>query len=97
MRDIIFSSDGALMTFPTRIAIICKNRPTPQDLKRGRKTTLIVAPLALLEQWALEIDTKTNLALKSLVYHGSRKVRSMKELKEYDIVLTTFAVRFRSY
>ncbi len=33
------------------------------------KTTLIVAPLALLNQWQLEIELKTNDSLKCLVYH----------------------------
>ncbi|KIP09902.1 hypothetical protein PHLGIDRAFT_101971 [Phlebiopsis gigantea 11061_1 CR5-6] len=55
-----------------------------------RKTTLIVAPLALLDQWKLEIETKTNLNLQCLIYHGNKKSRSLDQLRKYDVVLTTF-------
>lgn len=34
------------------------------------KTNLIVAPMALLDQWKLEIETKTTNGMKCLVYHG---------------------------
>jgi len=44
-----------------------KNRPTDPACK----TTLIVAPLALLDQWKAEIEDKTNCGVKCLVYHGS--------------------------
>jgi SNF2 family DNA or RNA helicase len=37
----------------------------------GCKTNLIVAPLALLDQWKLEIEMKTTNNLKCLVYHGT--------------------------
>lgn len=39
------------------------------------KTNLIVAPLALLDQWKLEIDMKTTTNLKCLIYHGKCQVR----------------------
>ena len=49
------------------IAVIASNR-SANPLK---KSTLIVAPLALLDQWQAEIEDKTDLGLKSLIYHGS--------------------------
>ena len=39
------------------------------------KTNLIVAPVALLDQWKLEIDMKTTHNLKCLVYHGKYRPR----------------------
>ena len=36
------------------------------------KTNLIIAPPALLDQWRLEIELKTNNTLSCLVYHGKR-------------------------
>lgn len=56
------------------------------------KTTLIVAPLALLDQWKLEIELKTNDSMKVLIYHGQGKAKQKKELMKYDVVLTTFQV-----
>ncbi|KAH8116128.1 SNF2 family N-terminal domain-containing protein [Phellopilus nigrolimitatus] len=50
----------------------------------------IVAPLALLGQWKLEIEMKTEDRLTVLIYHGSGKTRSKKDLQKYDVVLTTF-------
>ncbi|CCM00776.1 uncharacterized protein FIBRA_02818 [Fibroporia radiculosa] len=54
------------------------------------KTNLIVAPVALLDQWQLEIETKTNCDVKCLIYHGPGKPKKKKELMKYDVVLTTF-------
>lgn len=86
-----------------RIALLVKNSPTD-----ARKTTLIIAPTALMDQWKLEIELKTDEGLKCLIYHGmfmrttthplilpigSGKVRSKKELLKYDVVLTTYQVR----
>ena len=49
------------------IAVIASNRSADPL----RKTTLIVAPLALLDQWQGEIEMKTNLGLTCLIYHGA--------------------------
>ncbi|KAG1729528.1 SNF2 family N-terminal domain-containing protein [Suillus paluster] len=54
------------------------------------KTNLIVAPLALLDQWKLEIEMKTTNNLKCLVYHGPNKPRRKTDLMKYDVVLTTY-------
>lgn len=94
------------------IALMMKNRP-PQATKRS---CLIVAPLALLNQWQLEIETKTalELDLRCLVYHGvcllalilspslirrsgPNKAKTLQQLQQYDIVLTTFQVRRCQY
>ena len=34
------------------------------------KTTLIVAPVALLSQWTLEIEMKTACGFECVIYHG---------------------------
>jgi SNF2 family DNA or RNA helicase len=55
------------------------------------KTNLILAPVALLEQWKLEIESKTDDGLFSvLIYHGPKKLTSKKEIQKYDVVLTTY-------
>ncbi|EMD34880.1 hypothetical protein CERSUDRAFT_86316 [Gelatoporia subvermispora B] len=54
------------------------------------KTNLVVAPLALLDQWLLEIETKTDCDLKCLIYHGPNKPKKVADLLKYDVVLTTY-------
>lgn len=76
------------------------------------KTNLIVTPKALLGQWKMEIDLKTNNGLRCLIYHGksfnmnhnqylqdylgSGKVKRKVDLLAYDVVLTTFQVSHNS-
>lgn len=58
------------------------------------KTTLIVAPLALLRQWEEEIldKIKPQHKLKTLVFHGSgAKITPVSELLRHDVVLCTYA------
>ncbi|KAL8665591.1 MAG: hypothetical protein Q9202_002095 [Teloschistes flavicans] len=58
------------------------------------KTTLIVAPLALLKQWEREIRTKLKGGrehqLSTYLLHGTARARSWEQLKTFDVVLTTY-------
>lgn len=36
----------------------------------AKKTNLIIAPVALLDQWKSEIEMKTNCGMRVLIYHG---------------------------
>ncbi|KAM0720425.1 hypothetical protein Q7P37_004561 [Cladosporium fusiforme] len=57
------------------------------------KTTLIVAPVALLRQWKQEIQQKIKPgrhALTVFTHHGQTKKKSFRDLQHYDVVLTTF-------
>ncbi|KAJ3084919.1 hypothetical protein HK102_000513 [Quaeritorhiza haematococci] len=57
------------------------------------KTTLVVAPLALIRQWEDEIETKTKKGLlRVLVYHGSSRTKDPAVLARYDVVITTYQV-----
>lgn len=48
----------------------------------------MIVPLALLRQWRLEIEEKSNL--KVGVYHNSvEKVQSKSWMRAHDVVLTT--------
>ena len=57
-----------------------------------RKTTLIVAPVALLRQWEREIATKIKRShrLRTVVLHGSQRNAKWATLRQCDVVLTTF-------
>ncbi|KAG9049705.1 hypothetical protein FS837_009350 [Tulasnella sp. UAMH 9824] len=71
------------------IATVCFNSPKPNR----PKGTLIVAPVALLDQWRSEIESKTNRNFQVLIYHGSSKPKGQdaaKVLAQYDFVLTSY-------
>lgn len=71
------------------LALIVAHRPPDS----GSKTTLIVAPLALLKQWNREIADKIKPAhrLSTFIYHGrEKKTRKADRLYSYDIVITTY-------
>ncbi|KAL8713200.1 MAG: hypothetical protein Q9220_002721 [cf. Caloplaca sp. 1 TL-2023] len=59
-----------------------------------RKTTLVIAPVALLKQWEREIRSKLkNIrehTLTTYALHGLGRGASWEELKCFDVVLTTF-------
>ncbi|KAL8814497.1 MAG: hypothetical protein Q9223_006283 [Gallowayella weberi] len=56
------------------------------------KTTLIIAPVALLKQWEREIQLKLKKdhQLTTYILHGSGRQASWDNLKAFDVVLTTF-------
>ncbi|EIW82150.1 hypothetical protein CONPUDRAFT_122767 [Coniophora puteana RWD-64-598 SS2] len=58
------------------------------DLKRPN---LVVAPTVALMQWRNEIAAHTE-GMNVLVWYGSTRMTDPKELKKYDVVLTTYAV-----
>ncbi|RAH47187.1 DEAD/DEAH box helicase [Aspergillus brunneoviolaceus CBS 621.78] len=58
-----------------------------------RKSTLVIAPVALIHQWKREIQRilkpgKHQLSIH--VLHGDKRTTTFKDLKKYDVVLTTF-------
>jgi SNF2 family DNA or RNA helicase len=59
--------------------------------KNTIKTTLVVAPLALIYQWANEIRHKAP-GLSVLIYHGPNRGKFMDLFAEYDVVITTYSV-----
>jgi hypothetical protein len=57
------------------------------------KTTLIIAPVALLKQWEREIKKKLRPEhqLSVLIFHGgTKKAKCFSDLCKYDVVLTTY-------
>ncbi len=57
-----------------------------------RRTTLIIAPVALMRQWEREISTKVKerYKLKVRVHHGQSRAKEFRKLRDCDVVLTTF-------
>ncbi|RFU35097.1 hypothetical protein B7463_g1203, partial [Scytalidium lignicola] len=58
------------------------------------KCTLVVAPLALIRQWEMEIKEKVadSHFLRVCVHHGPQRAKRFQDLKKYDIVITTYQI-----
>ncbi|KAI1433886.1 hypothetical protein GGR50DRAFT_704915 [Xylaria sp. CBS 124048] len=87
----ILADDMGLGKTIQAIALILA-RPTNDG---ARKTTLIVVPTALLDQWYREIydKIKPGRRLKTLVYHGpKRRNTTVAKLMSHDVVITTYGI-----
>ncbi|KAI9098717.1 SNF2 family N-terminal domain-containing protein [Phlyctochytrium arcticum] len=83
----ILADDMGLGKTVQTLSLIVAERSTDKKCK----TTLVVAPLALLKQWESELLTKTkNGLLKVLVYHGPSRTKTPATFEKYDVVITTF-------
>ena len=58
--------------------------------------TLVVCPVVALFQWRDEIAKYTGMGedegLKVSIFHGASRIKSFEEFKEYDVIMTTYAV-----
>ncbi|KAH9837668.1 SNF2 family N-terminal domain-containing protein [Rhodofomes roseus] len=69
------------------IATMAINLPEPEDKHR---TTLVVVPAALLQQWKDELLTKTNGIFSVHIHHGKDKLKSVSALSKKDVIITTY-------
>ncbi|CRG84481.1 putative ATP-dependent helicase C582,10c [Talaromyces islandicus] len=101
----ILADDMGLGKTVQSIALILTNPKSVHEAKDGDKAeskrkipegvdkgTLIVAPLALIKQWESEIEGKIERShrLRVCVYHGPSRSKYSTELKDYDVVITTY-------
>jgi SNF2 family DNA or RNA helicase len=98
----ILADDMGLGKTIQSLALILSNRkPTAEELEANPKRkltpgldkgTLVVAPLALIKQWEGEIRDRveTSHELKVCVHHGPRRAKSSRDLKKFDVVITTY-------
>ena len=92
-RGSILADDMGLGKTIQATALILAHPPSCSHcVDKSRKTTLVVAPLALLKQWPREIDEKTKPGhkLRVHVFHGAGKKISVTQLMKYDVVLTNY-------
>ncbi|KAK2836850.1 hypothetical protein FQN49_006659, partial [Arthroderma sp. PD_2] len=56
------------------------------------KSTLVVAPLALIKQWESEIESKIERShsLSVCIYHGAGRTKHRDDLDSFDVVITTY-------
>ncbi|ROT43317.1 hypothetical protein SODALDRAFT_268849 [Sodiomyces alkalinus F11] len=102
----ILADDMGLGKTLQTIALILRNRKPNKDeegwkepFSRIEKTTLVVAPLALIRQWEAEIKDKVarSHGLKVCVHHGPQRTKRFKDLALYDVVVTTYQVLVSEY
>ncbi|KAL5325706.1 hypothetical protein ACEPPN_006836 [Leptodophora sp. 'Broadleaf-Isolate-01'] len=66
----------------------------------GRGSTLIIAPVSVMSNWAQQIErhVKKERNMKVLTYHGSgRKRMTSRDFQEYDVVITTYGTLSTEY
>lgn len=58
------------------------------------KSTLVVAPLALIKQWEAEIRSRVSdsHSLRVCVHHGPQRTKRFEDLRKYDVVITTYQI-----
>ncbi|BEJ17181.1 hypothetical protein CspHIS471_0605820 [Cutaneotrichosporon sp. HIS471] len=93
-RGGILADDMGLgKTVQTLARIVEGGQTTVGEKRLYKGGTLIICPLAVMEQWATECRTKTEKGLlKVTTHHGPKRAMSGDELKKYDVVITTFQV-----
>ncbi|KAL4722425.1 hypothetical protein ACLX1H_010779 [Fusarium chlamydosporum] len=97
----ILADDMGLGKTLQTISLILTNQKPAKDapgwkkhFEKIEKTTLVVAPLALIRQWEHEIKDKVEKThgLKVCVHHGPNRTKRFKELALYDVVITTYQI-----
>jgi DNA repair protein RAD16 len=61
--------------------------------KKIEGSTLILCPAVALYQWYNEIKTRTTKdLLKVLIFHGANRITNIKDLLEFDVIITTYSI-----
>ncbi|KAK9474748.1 SNF2 family N-terminal domain-containing protein [Dipodascopsis tothii] len=92
----ILADDMGLGKTVQSIALILSQRAEDDKCK----TTLIVAPVALIRQWERELHSKVKPEhrLAVYVYHGTaRRAVRFQDLAKYDVVITTYGTISREF
>ncbi|RPA86345.1 hypothetical protein BJ508DRAFT_322005 [Ascobolus immersus RN42] len=73
------------------IATMCKNPPPDDYTQDDPHITLIVCPVALVQQWKREIEKHCKSGKFDIyIYHGKDKVKDAAQLRKKQVVITTY-------
>lgn len=81
----ILADDMGLGKTISTLALLM-SRPSNDKIK----TTLIVAPVALVRQWEIELSKKVKAGRRPSVFMFHGKQGSFSDMSRYDVVLTTY-------
>lgn len=87
-RGGILADDMGLGKTVQAISVMLAN-PSKDE---NRKINLVVGPVSLLHQWQQEIAMKiqSGKKLKTYLYHSTNKLKTFRELCEFDVVLVSY-------
>ncbi|KAK5671522.1 hypothetical protein QVD99_002226 [Batrachochytrium dendrobatidis] len=92
----ILADDMGLGKTIQTIALILECKP-PESFK-GRHATLIISPLAVIDQWRDEISDKTTPeSQRIVVFHGSDRGKLIQKFNDANVVITTYDVLSADY
>ncbi|KAJ2486455.1 hypothetical protein IWW37_005614 [Coemansia sp. RSA 2050] len=87
VRGGIIGDDMGLGKTVQALSLLMAHPPT----SGGSHSTLVVAPVAAVDHWKTEAETRVQPGvLKVLVYHRLKKLPTPQELAQYDVVVTTY-------
>lgn len=92
----ILADDMGLGKTIQAIALMTARPPTDPD----RHPCLIVCPKALMDQWRREINRHIQPGkhqLSVFIFHDKQRVVPWRELKNYDVIITTFGTLTANY
>ncbi|KAJ9616880.1 hypothetical protein H2200_000600 [Cladophialophora chaetospira] len=86
----ILADDMGLGKTLQAIALMMERPPPPNK----HRPTLIVAPVALLQQWKREIEkmVRSRYRMNVFILHGETRKATWSSLRAYDVVLTTYGL-----
>lgn len=100
-RGGILADDMGLGKTVMLLTLILKRKYDTDNIIRNDKNavnaTLIICPPNLIVQWQQEIETKFSIPIKVFLHHGSEKLNSLKDMNQYDIILTSYAIYAAEY
>ncbi|KAH8678935.1 SNF2 family N-terminal domain-containing protein [Tricladium varicosporioides] len=79
------------------LACMVGNPPSPEDLSRKVRATLIVVPAAVVDQWYDEIKIHAGKKFKKILKYKSSSHIPVELLEDLDVVITTYNEVMRQF